>query len=459
MYSSYFCQQLFFLVDSNIKEQVLQQIFDNFITLMKFENGIYSVICILENELSSKEKAFVIDKISVMLSRENCFNPGFLRVAECILCSFSVDLTLELQHYTIREFNNLVKTKEGYFLIRAYIKTCKDSLLQLKFIQLFYNDFDNFAKTKNGSLICQCIIYNFPLKYYIHLKTCSKHIKADKEDRSKQELIEYNNKNKATRYLCKLVLEKLIMWNNAYFYSVIDCVFKHSQGIITKVFMKLIKKEDFTPISIILEHMGESEGFSILNDIFYYFDIENGMVIADIIKEKYLEKVTVKAQKKHLKQMLKVALSKNKAFMTKSKITKSSKDSDIEIVRREKNKTTINSIQNQPFDSQILITSNNLLYPYPSQKVMSYSIPQSSANYLNQQSQYFPNYYQGYLINPTQHYSQLTQSTQGGSNYPSINSLNYFIQFPGSTNSLNPGSLSSFTQFNFQNSFKNNKKD
>ena len=193
----------------------------------------------------------------------------------------------------------MLKIREGYFLLRAIVKTAKDEDTQERIIDLISNKFHKIIIGDNGSLLCQCIIYNFPLSHYYHNKTCSKYLEEDNYNKEKKEEVKklaYDENNKPTKMLIKLVFSSIDYWDEKQFKPLLECGIKVSKSIFEKRFVKSLKNTD-EKANPVYKLMTLDEGADILSLIFNHFNEKNWVKVVNLIQG-YLSLFDKKERKK-----------------------------------------------------------------------------------------------------------------------------------------------------------------
>lgn len=138
------------------------KILENFIELSNNEVSLRSTSAIFDNELEDVCQKEISNKLSA-LPDQICLNNRILKFLESML-SYKRKHILFLESFIFRNFQKLLKMRQGYFLLRKFVKNAKDEDIQLKIIeQIIKLHKSNFTNV-NGSLLGQCVIMNFQLQ-------------------------------------------------------------------------------------------------------------------------------------------------------------------------------------------------------------------------------------------------------------------------------------------------------
>ena len=281
-YSSYFSQHLFFLLNQQSKNNILIEMCDKIDTLYKNSNGQCSIIFILENNLSDDERQLIMTKLKPNLPNL-IWKPMFMRVAECLIVRCPSVEKLSLIEYCIANMLEFIKIREGYFLIRIIIKSAKTNNLQSRIIQYInnQNNFFNLSNCLNGSLLLQCIIYNFPLESCYFEKSCSKHMNKEeaqeKINHSKSQKI--NNNNNEVKRLMKIIINNSNYWDHKFVKQVVECAIKKSPSF-EQIFIQIIANDH----KLILDILSLNSGPKYFELMFSNFLVQSNNIIVSLVK-------------------------------------------------------------------------------------------------------------------------------------------------------------------------------
>lgn len=281
-YSSYFCQHLFFLLTIDIRKEIIIDICNNIDILYKNSNGQCSIIFLLENELTCEEKLLFLNLIRPNLMKL-IWKPMFMRIIECILIRFPSKEVNFIIDYCIENMYEFLKLREGYFVIRVIIKSAKLHYLQEKIIDYieYKNNFYLLSKNLNGSLILQCIFYNFPINNVYFIKICSKHLN--------NEIIENENitnnlnsamNNSSIKRLIIHIIKNYFYWSNKFVIQVVECAIKRSP-LFEIIFMELLKSN----INLLNRILQLSNCFKIFELMFLNFSKNNNKYLLKLLKQ------------------------------------------------------------------------------------------------------------------------------------------------------------------------------
>lgn len=293
-YANYFLQQLFFKLNLKTRILFLKEIFNNIEKLILSSNALCAIVYIIENDILPKEKQIILNYI-YQLYRENIFyNNNFLRLLECIVYCYNEKEINFLIDYTLKSniFHRLLEIREGYFYLRAIVKITKNKNIQNKLINLLSEDFYKVISISNGSLLCQCIIYNFPIDKYIHNKLCSNYavgnsclninslyteyssastgsnnnLNSNKTNNSTYKYKSFDESNEPTKKLMKLIFTNKNIWSLKAFKPLYECAIKEGKSIFEIRLMKEVKKNNI--ILNLITKMGIVNTIEILKLIF-----------------------------------------------------------------------------------------------------------------------------------------------------------------------------------------------
>lgn len=124
----------------------------------------FSAICnLIENGVSDKCEDLLINffsKLEYYFLTVKCL----LRILKSITISIPLKKINFITEFIINNLILLVKSKQGYILIREYCKLLKDQNVQMRIIHELEKNYAQITSSKNGCLLCQCILRNFDLK-------------------------------------------------------------------------------------------------------------------------------------------------------------------------------------------------------------------------------------------------------------------------------------------------------
>lgn len=400
-YANYFIQQLYFKVNPMIRNEILKEIVEN-IEFLFSSNGQCSVIFIIENITIDKEKK-KIGKLLRETFNYYFWDINYLRILESVMCCIPLKYVKYIRDFALDNFSKLIKIREGYFLLRSIIKTCKEESIQENIINLISKDFLKFVRGANGSLLCQCIIHNFPLNQYIHNKSCSKYIEKEEiVEKEEPEKIFYDENNKSTRILMKLIFKHIDYWDEKSFKPLLECAIINSRSILQNRFFKSIKdsvNEQTNPVYLI---MLLEDGINLISLIIEYFSQKNKEKVILLIRDflRFLDKKQRKRWEKLLKANEQLFSSVNLPI-SKPQSEKIQTTGMISFNPYQHNSFyNYNNINNQFYNN----TGNVGYYPY--MPIQAYSNPHVLP--------------MNYYSKPVPQYSNLTQSTQAESNKTNI---------------------------------------
>lgn len=221
-YSNFFCQQLFFRLDVNLRKCVLRMIINSLSFLIRSSNGQCSVTFIFENLHLQKEQIFIFSMLQSSLY-EIIWKSKFMRVAESLIGTFNFELVSPLVEYIIFHIKLFIRPREGYFLLRSIIKCTKILESQIFIIQSLRSNFTEILKSPNGPLLVQCIIHNFPVAHFSYTKSCTQILDQEDNDSSDSKRNEKQKFNPALQMLYQTLIQNIGDWDKKCLKPIIEC--------------------------------------------------------------------------------------------------------------------------------------------------------------------------------------------------------------------------------------------
>lgn len=276
-------------------------------------NMQHSIIFIFENNISFDEQKVVIDLIKnqlpLLISKLK-----FMRILECIVGCFENKLIINtIINFCLLNINKIIKEREGYFLLRTIIKSSKDNYSQNLIVENFKFNFMHIIKSHNGSLLIQCILHNFPIKYYKYYKCCSKHISKSFnetsfssienlkiEDKNTDATLCNNNSytfllgnNCSAKEYRNIAYEEFIFyiiylsnnWSNIEFLPIIECMFKVGGIAFEIVLMKSLYKICNNNCIFIKNILNLKNKYQVIESICNVININNAIHFIENIKK------------------------------------------------------------------------------------------------------------------------------------------------------------------------------
>ncbi len=240
-YANYFLQTLYYRLSHTSRCEVLEKINQNTDMIYENNNGLCSLIFVIENTCNPKEVSILMNMIKSNF-KEHKWNKYFLRVLESVICCFPLESILFIREFALNNFYKLINIREGYFVLRSVVKISKCHEIQNLIFSYISKNFVKFVNGPNGSLICQCLLHNFPLEQYIHTKSYSKHLQ--KESSKETNIIKYDMNNPVIIKLIKLLFVNIQIWQKKSFRALLECAIKVSITPFEIRLIKSIKKYD-----------------------------------------------------------------------------------------------------------------------------------------------------------------------------------------------------------------------
>lgn len=240
LYANYFAQLLFIYFGFDNRSFILQRVCNDIEYFIDNKYGECSVLFILENDLTSKEQSYILSQLKPKMFKLMLI-PSFLRITECLIALYPFTKINYIINYALDNINDFIVSKEGYFLIRMIIKSCKDRKTQEKILKKISADLSWFLSSSNGVLICQSFIHNIPLKAFTFTKSCSKHVSEEVNIKSKDNY--YDMKNQLLLKFLILLIENIDYWDNSNFQKVIFCALEVSNEAFEDALMNYTEKK------------------------------------------------------------------------------------------------------------------------------------------------------------------------------------------------------------------------
>lgn len=335
-YGSYFSQQLFIKFPKsflNIRISILDRLLKRLMLIQsQIENNndieniliiesnpkqsvellVYSIIYFIEYGLSENEENYLIKFIEsfilkISFSSSKNYQLEILKIAESVICSYDLKRIKHIRRLGLKIINELIKYKEGYFFLRGIVKISKEPEYQDEISNFIFKNFDDLIISKNGSLLCQCIIFNFPLEVYIHNKSYM--INNDNSQDSNTKYLKHNFKKKVKAFkyfhdevyydksniyanrLCFNIIKSYKQWINSNVKSLIEFAIRKTRGLFEKIMIDLIKSGNHEFLTIFNnEDIDFKWSVYIIKVIIECFSIKNIILLLIILNKKVLNK-------------------------------------------------------------------------------------------------------------------------------------------------------------------------
>lgn len=250
-FSCFFCQQLYFYLNSTERKDILESCFSSLDNLLKSNHSVLAFVFIIENELPIIEQNLIIKLVEEQFTSRSS-NIKFLRLLESIVNCFSHELMHPLLLSISKEIINLISLKQGYFLIRALIRSSKNPTVQLSIVKAISGQFSSIAKSLSGSLLIQCMLHNFLCPEFIYEKCCSSNTWALKD-----QVLAFERKypkSSMSSFPLNLVLsylfENIIHWDNSSIVPIVSCAIKNRQTNFNECFVYYLGCKQFLQILV-----------------------------------------------------------------------------------------------------------------------------------------------------------------------------------------------------------------
>lgn len=228
-FSCYFCQKLYFHLDSSERTDIIVICFSNLDELLRSNHSVLAFVSIIESEIPVSEQILIIRFMEEQfIQRAN--NNKFLRLLESIVNCFSHEIMLPLLAAVSRNFSKLIILKQGYYLIRALIRSSKNPTIQLAIANSISDQFISIANSLSGSLLIQCIIHNFLRAEFTYEKCCTSNSWTNQDQLVLHRKYEISSMSNYPLHLILCYLfENIIYWDNNSIVPIVLCAIKNSQ--------------------------------------------------------------------------------------------------------------------------------------------------------------------------------------------------------------------------------------
>lgn len=205
-FANYICQLLFFLsketTQFNFFKLIIlnyEEIINNYISFNCFCNLIETklnssceeyLIIFIKKEMNSINLQELIKKNT----KKNIYKVNYLRILECLIVKninndyrikdsdnnsnnyFKINFIFD---YIVENLYNLIKIRQGFFLVRKICKLVKDKNTQIRIVEKICYNIKFFTSNANGCLLCQCILRNFSIKECFNERLVNKKFDTD----------------------------------------------------------------------------------------------------------------------------------------------------------------------------------------------------------------------------------------------------------------------------------------
>lgn len=273
---------------------------------------VYSIIYFIEYGLSEKEENFLIKFIesfisNISFSSSNNYQLEILKIAESVICSYNLKRIRYIRRLGLKLIKELINYKEGYFFLRGIVKISKEPEYQDEISNFVVENFNDLIISKNGSLLCQCIIFNFPLEVYIHNKSYM--ISNDNSQESNIKYLKHNFKKKVKAFkyfhdevyydksniyanrICFNIIKSYRQWINSNVKCLIEFAIRKTRGLFEKIMIEVIKSGNHGFLAIFNnEDIDFKWSVYIIKVMIECFSIKNIILLLLILNKKVLNK-------------------------------------------------------------------------------------------------------------------------------------------------------------------------
>lgn len=245
-FSCFFCQQLFFCLDKEDRTEIIKMCFSSMDELLNSNHSILSFVFIFENTLTQEEQCLIASLMINQISR-HITNKRYLRLLESIVSCFDHENILKILQFIARSIHKIIDKKQGYFLVRALIRSSKYERIQNEIIKTVSSDFLFVATELSGSLIIQCIIHNFGNPSYTYSKCCSNYLTKSKG--MKGTITHEYSKDSISlvplKRLYQCIFESISSWDHDSIKPIVTCAIKVNHSLFNWYFCDLLSSQEF----------------------------------------------------------------------------------------------------------------------------------------------------------------------------------------------------------------------
>lgn len=250
-YSNYFCQKLFLNLSKPIRLSILESLLSNLFKFMNSNEGIYSLIFILENGISLEEQEAVVNSLISKMYLYFCYQK-FYRILECVVSCFDHEICSNLIRAIVDNTLNIITTKEGFFLFKALVCSVKSASLQLEIVEKFKLIFPMLVDSYHGSLVLKHLVESFSKSKFVYVKYFSKFLNAYSKRKAQYKIVkEYDNRYLSTKALEAFhlkVFEYVSSWDRKNLIIIVDFSLKNCQVFQTLLLSQIQKRDVFSQL-------------------------------------------------------------------------------------------------------------------------------------------------------------------------------------------------------------------
>lgn len=121
-----------------------------------------AIVCLLETPITEEVQIKGLEVLKKLDKNLLLMHTRYFKVLESIITSLKEDFLHTIIDIISCSILEMLKMKQGYFLLRKIFKNAKQGSLQEKIVSLITNqNFIEFMSHNNGCLLSQCIVRNF----------------------------------------------------------------------------------------------------------------------------------------------------------------------------------------------------------------------------------------------------------------------------------------------------------
>ncbi len=180
IYANYFCQLLFCGLSSNKRTYIIKALFSCLNDVIKNIISFKALICLLELPMSIESQIMIKDVFQSIPSEITLSRSRYLKLLESAISGLNEENVDFVIRFVELKFIELVKVKQGFFLLRRLIKRISRVENINKIIKLISFSVHSL-QNENGILLMQCLVksiykYNAEQSKNIIIKSFSKKV-------------------------------------------------------------------------------------------------------------------------------------------------------------------------------------------------------------------------------------------------------------------------------------------
>lgn len=198
----------------------------------------------MENNLSLEEQIMITESLNSKIHLYLCYE-RFLRLLECVVSCFDHNICKSLIYTIVDNSINILKTKEGFFLLKALVSSVKFPYLQLKIVEKIKSIFPLLVELRYGCLMMKHIAESYCNPKFSYVKYFSRFLDPQTK-KTRKVTREYDVRLMNTNALEALYakyFEFMSCWNGKHFSEVIEYSIRNCE-IFRKMILDLSNTKD-----------------------------------------------------------------------------------------------------------------------------------------------------------------------------------------------------------------------